>query len=141
MKTSILASLAFAAVLVPSLASAASVLSYDPSADSNHPRFVESTVDAKVPVFTEANKADTAVVTAYDPSAGNNDPRFVSVEVAKNSQNAAAIKADADRYAAASETGALIGTHGSTGARVVTSYDPSADSNHPRFVDTVILSK
>lgn len=140
MKTSILASFAFAAVLVPSLASAASNLSYDPSADSNSPRFVESTVDAKAPVFTETNKADTSVVTAYDPSASANDPRFVSVDVAKNSPNAAAIKADADRYAQASETSALIGTHGSTGARVVTSYDPSADSNDPRFADTVILN-
>ncbi len=139
MKTSILASFAFAAVLIPSLASAASNLSYDPSADSNDPRFVESTVDAKAPVFTESHKADTSV-TAYDPSAGTNDPRFVSTDVVKNSPNAAAIKADADRYAQASETGALIGTHGSTGARVVTSYDPSADSNDPRFADTVILS-
>ncbi len=110
MKTSILASLAFAAALVPSLAGAAN-LTYDPSAGSNDPRFVEQTVGS---VSAEAPKASTAFVTAYDPSAGNNDPRFVTADAAK---------ADAP----------VLGTHDAAAARFSTSYDPSADTNHPRF--------
>ena len=106
MKTSLIASLALASVLVPSIASAASLVQ-------------------------------------FDPAARDNDPQFDSAVVIGNSANAAAAKADAARYAAAEQalkSGAVVGTHGSDGYRVVTTFDPAARDNEPQFKSTVVFS-
>ena len=105
MKTSLLASLALASVLLPSIASAGTLVQYDPGADTN-------------------------------------DPQFVTV-VGGNGANAAAAKADAARYAEAAQTaqsGAVVGTHGSDGYGVVTTFDPAARDNEPQFKSTVVFS-
>ena len=165
MKTSLLASLALASVLLPSIASAASLVQYNPGADTNEPQFV--TVVSGNGANAAAAKADAAryaeagqalksgavigthgseaarVVTTFDPAARDNEPQFKSAVLIKNSSNAAAAKADAARYAAAEQTlksGAVVGTHGSEGYRVVTTFDPAARDNEPQFKSTVVFA-
>ena len=58
MKTSLLASLALASVLLPSIASAASLVQYNPGADTNEPQFV--TVVSGNGANAAAAKADAA---------------------------------------------------------------------------------
>ena len=106
MKTSLIASLAFAAVLVPSLASAGS-LSFDPAAGTNDPNFVAAPVNVNS-ANALAAKADAAryaeagqslksgavigthgsegysVVTNFDPAARDNEPQFKSAVVFAN---------------------------------------------------------
>ncbi|MCM5555115.1 hypothetical protein [Pleomorphomonas sp. NRK KF1] len=166
MKTSLLASLALAAALLPSVASAASLVQFDPAARDNDPQFVA--VVHTDGVNAAAAKADAAryaaaeqsvksgavigthgsegygVVTTFDPAARDNDPQFVSAVVVKGSTNAAAAKADAARYAAAEQSlksGAVVGTHGSQGYSVVTTFDPAARDNEPQFKNTIVLTK
>ncbi len=106
MKTSLLASLALAAALLPSVASAASLVQ-------------------------------------FDPAARDNDPQFVAV-IHTDGVNAAAAKADAARYAAAEQalkSGAVVGTHGSQGYSVVTTFDPAARDNEPQFKNTIVLTR
>jgi hypothetical protein len=165
MKTSLIASLALASVLVPSIASAASLVQFDPAARDNDPQFVA--VVHTDGVNAAAAKADAAryaaakqglkssaligthgsegygVVTTFNPAARDNDPQFDSAVVIGNSANAAAAKADAARYAAAEQalkSGAVVGTHGSDGYRVVTTFDPAARDNEPQFKSTVVFS-
>lgn len=165
MKTSLLASLALASVLLPSIASAGSLVQYDPGADSNDPQFVAvvhtdgvNAAAAKADAARYAQAAQTVksgavigthgsegygVVTTFDPAARDNDPQFNSAVVVKNSANAAAAKADAARYAAAEQalkSGAVVGTHGSDGYRVVTTFDPAARDNEPQFKSTIVFS-
>lgn len=80
----------------------------------------------------------------YDPAAANDSDgaRWVEMNPAANPANAAAAKADAARYAAAASTdtsGAIISTHGDTGARVVNEVNPSSDSGAPLFVQRVVI--
>ena len=85
----------------------------------------------------------------YDPAATVNDPEFVQMKFNTSGANAAAAKADAERYAAAEQalkasngSSVLIGTHGSTGvegAKLVTYYDPGAQSNDPQFPTKVVI--
>ncbi|MBS1183942.1 MAG: hypothetical protein H6Q99_3822 [Proteobacteria bacterium] len=80
----------------------------------------------------------------YDPAASddNNQATWVENNPAANPANAAAAKADAARYAAAATTdtsGAVIATHGDTGARIVTEVNPSSDSSEPLLVNRVII--
>ena len=56
-----------------------------------------------------------------------------------NPANAEAARADAARYAAADQSGALIATHGDAGAQIVTEFDPAAASGDPRFVNRVVI--
>ena len=166
MKTSLLASLALASVLLPSIASAASLVQYNPGADTNEPQFVtvvsgnganaaaakadaaryaEAAQAAKsdAVIGTHGSATGASVVTTFDPAARDNDPQFDSAVVVRNSANAAAAKADAARYAAAEQamkSGAVVGTHGSDGYRVVTSFDPAARDNEPQFRSTVVFS-
>ena len=165
MKTSLLASLALASVLLPSIASAGTLVQYDPGADTNDPQFVTvvggngaNAAAAKADAARYAEAAQTAqsgavvgthgsdgygVVTTFDPAARDNDPQFDSAVVVRNSANAAAAKADAARYAAAEQamkSGAVVGTHGSEGYRVVTTFDPAARDNEPQFKSTVVFS-
>ena len=166
MKTSLIASLALAAALVPSLASAGS-LTFDPAAGSNDPNFVAAPVNvnsanalaakadaARYAEAAQAAKSDAiigthgsatgaSVVTTFDPAARDNDPQFLNTFFNDGGANAAAAKADAARYAAAEQTlksGAVVGTHGSDGYRVVTSFDPAARDNEPQFRSTVVFS-
>jgi hypothetical protein len=75
----------------------------------------------------------------YDPAnKDDGQSRFVAVETAVNPANALAAKADADRYAAAANT-AVIGTHGDTGAKVITEWDPQSDNSFSQFVQTVVV--
>jgi len=165
MKTSLIASLVLASVLAPSIASAASLVQFDPAARDNDPQFV--TVVSGNGANAAAAKADAAryaaaeqglkssaligthgsegygVVTTFNPAARDNDPQFDSAVVIGNSANAAAAKADAARYAAAEQalkSGAVVGTHGSDGYRVVTTFDPAARDNEPQFKNTVVFS-
>ena len=42
--------------------------------------------------------------------------------------------------ATSAQSGAVVGTHGSDGYRVVTSFDPAARDNEPQFRSTVVFS-
>ena len=85
----------------------------------------------------------------FDPSATSNDPEFTQMKFNTSGANAAAARADAERYAAAEQalkgsngSSVLIGTHGSTGAegaKLVTYYDPGAQSNDPQFPTKVVI--
>ena len=121
MKTSLLASLALAAALVPSLASADS-LTFDPAAGSNDPNFVAAPVNvnsanalaakadaahyaeaaqaakSNAVIGTHGSATGASVVTTFDPAARDNDPQFSSNIVIENPANAEAAKADAARY-------------------------------------------
>lgn len=165
MKTSLIASLALASVLIPSIASAASLVQFDPAARDNDPQFVS--VVHTDGTNAAAAKADAAryaaaeqglksgaligthgsegygVVTTFNPAARDNDPQFDRTVVIGDSANAAAAKADAARYAAAEEalkSGAVVGTHGSQGYSVVTTFDPAARDNEPQFKSTVVFA-
>jgi hypothetical protein len=84
------------------------------------------------------------LVTSYDPGAQSNDPQFPTTVVIENPANAAAAKADAQRYAQienAAESGAVIGTHGSVGVKAVTYYNPGAQDNEPQFSALPVLVK
>ena len=88
--------------------------------------------------------AGAKLVTSYDPGAQTNDPQFPTKVVIENPANAAAAKADAQRYAQlenAAESGAVIGTHGSVGVKAVTYFDPAAHTNDPQFSALPILVK
>ncbi|MCM5555683.1 hypothetical protein [Pleomorphomonas sp. NRK KF1] len=85
--------------------------------------------------------ASAAGVT-FDPAARDNEPQFVDTFFNDGGVNAAAARADAARYAAAEEalkSGALIATHGSETARLVTTFNPAADDNEPQFKNTVVI--
>ena len=151
MKTSFVATVALALFAIPAVASAAS-LQYDPSAGNNGQQFVDSFFNdhsanadaAKADAARYAQAAGAKVITSYDPNAGSNDPQFASRVVIENPANATAAKADAARYAEAAQaatSGAMIGTHGSTGAKLVTTYDPAADQNQPQFTTSVVLGE
>ena len=42
--------------------------------------------------------------------------------------------------ATSAQSGAVVGTHGSDGYRVVTSFDPAARDNEPQFRSTAVFS-
>ena len=165
MNTKFLLTAALAAALVPSIASAAGV-TFDPAARDNDPQFLnmffndgganaaaakadaaryaaaEQTLKSGAVIGTHGSEA-ARVVTTFDPAARDNDPQFKSAVVIENPANAAAAKADADRYAAVEQnlnSGAMIGTHGSEGARIVTTFDPAARDNAPQFKNTVVFA-
>ncbi|PKR89033.1 hypothetical protein CXZ10_13090 [Pleomorphomonas diazotrophica] len=77
----------------------------------------------------------------YDPAdKDNGQSHFVVVPADANPANAAAAKADAARYAVdANTSGALISTHGDTGARIVTEVTPSSDNASSVFVEKVVI--
>lgn len=164
MNTKFLLAAAFAAALVPSFASAAGV-TFDPAARDNDPQFVDSFFNdgganaaaakadaARYAAAEQALKSGAVigthgseaarVVTTFDPAADENDPQFKSTVVIENPANAAAAQADAARYAAAEqslESGAVLSTHGSEGARIMTYYDPAARDNEPQFKNVVVF--
>ncbi|MCM5559437.1 hypothetical protein [Pleomorphomonas sp. JP5] len=165
MNTKFLLTAALAAALVPSIANAAGV-TFDPAARDNDPQFVnmlfsdgganaaaakadaaryaaaEQTLKSGALVGTHGSEA-AKVITTFDPAARDNDPQFNRTVVLENPANAAAAKADAARYAAAEQNlnaGAVIGTHGSEGYRVVTTFDPAARDNEPQFKNTVVFN-
>ena len=165
MKTSLIASLALASVLIPSIASAASLVQFDPAARDNDPQFVSvvhtdgtnaAAAKADAARYAAAEQglkpralirpraaAGPAAVATFDPAARDNDPQFDRTVVIGDSANAAAAKADAARYAAAEEalkSGAVVGTHGSQGYSVVTTFDPAARDNEPQFKSTVVFA-
>ena len=165
MNTKFLLTAALAAALVPSIASAAGV-TFDPAARDNDPQFLntffndgganaaaakadaaryaaaEQTLKSGAVIGTHGSEA-ARVVTTFDPAARDNDPQFDRTVVIGDSANAAAAKADAARYAAAEEalkSGAVVGTHGSQGYSVVTTFDPAARDNEPQFKSTVVFA-
>jgi hypothetical protein len=81
----------------------------------------------------------------YDPAAADDSNAAAWINMTNptaNPANAAAARADAARYAAAATVSApdvVIGTHGDTGARVVTEINPSSDSGAPLLVHRVIV--
>ncbi|MBS1168533.1 MAG: hypothetical protein H6R00_4558 [Proteobacteria bacterium] len=75
---------------------------------------------------------------SFDPGAGNAAPTFVSAPAQVNSANAAAAKADAQRYASVADS-AVIGTHGVAPQGVV-EYDPGAADGQSAFVAKAVLS-
>ena len=165
MNTKFLLTAALAAVLVPSIASASSV-TFDPAARDNDPQFVdmffndgganaaaakadaaryaaaEQALQSGAVIGTNGSEA-ARVVTTFDPAARDNAPQFKSAVVLENPANAAAAQADADRYATVEQnlnSGAVLSTHGSEGARIVTSYDPAARDNEPQFKNTIVFA-
>jgi hypothetical protein len=81
----------------------------------------------------------SAASLQYDPASKDNDQsHFVVVNSAADSATAAAAQADAARYAA-NTSGAVIGTHGDTGAKVILEANPSSDANAPRFISRVVI--
>lgn len=84
--------------------------------------------------------AASAASLQYDPAnKESSESHFVVVDTVANPANAAAAKADAARYAQDGTAGALIATHGDTGARLVTEVNPVTDSNSPLFVQKVVI--
>ena len=75
---------------------------------------------------------------SFDPGADSASPVFVSAATQVNSANAAAAKADAQRYATVAD-GAVIGTHG-VSARSVVEYDPGAADGQSAFQAKAVLS-
>ncbi len=163
MNTKFLLTAALAVTLVPSIASAAGV-TFDPAARDNDPQFVnmlfsdgganaaaakadaaryaaaEQSLKSDALIGTHGSEA-AKVITTFDPAARDNDPQFNRAVVLENPANADAAKADAARYAAAEQNStAVIGTHGSTGYHVVTTFDPAARDNEPQFKNTVVFS-
>lgn len=176
MNTKFFVTAAFAALLVPAIANAAAAPRdrFDPAATSNDPNFVQmffknsganaAAAKADADRYAAAEQAlkgsngssvligthgstgvaGAKLVTSYDPSAQTNDPQFPTTVVIENPANAAAAKADAERFARienSAESGALIGTHGSVGVKAVTYYDPAAHTNDPQFSALPILVK
>jgi hypothetical protein len=81
----------------------------------------------------------SAASLQYDPAdKDNGQSHFVAVEGTVNSANAIAAKADAARYAEGT-SGAVIGTHGDAGSKVVTEWDANATGGDPLFVQKVIV--
>lgn len=171
MNTKFFAAAALAALLVPSVASAESAFHFDPSAGTNDQQFLDSffnsnganaaaakadaaryadaeqalkASDALIGTHGSTGAAGAKLVTSYNPAAGTNDDQFLSSVVIANPANAAAAKADAERYAAAQQSlnsGAVMGTHGSTGAGFITYFDPSAGTNDDQFPVRPVLTR
>jgi len=78
----------------------------------------------------------SAASTGFDPGAGNASPTFVEAPAQVNPANAAAARADAQRYATVAGN-AVVGTHGAAPSTVV-EYDPGAASGND-FVTKTIL--
>lgn len=79
----------------------------------------------------------SAASLQYDPASKDNGAsHFVLQQTAVDSSNAAAAKADAARYAVGS-SGAVIGTHGDAGARIVT--ETATDDSSNLFVQKVVI--
>ncbi|SCM72770.1 exported hypothetical protein [uncultured Pleomorphomonas sp.] len=74
--------------------------------------------------------------SSFDPGADNASPTFVEAPAQVNPANAAAAKADAQRYATVASN-AVVGTHGAAPSTVV-EYDPGAASGND-FVTKTIL--
>lgn len=74
---------------------------------------------------------------SFDPGAGNAAPAFVSAPAQVNGANAAAARADAQRYASVAGS-AVIGTHGVAPQGVV-EYDPGAADGQSAFVTKSVL--
>jgi len=79
----------------------------------------------------------SAASLQYDPASKDNGAsHFVVVEGSANPATAAAAQADAARYAVGT-SGAVIGTHGDAGARIVT--ETATDDSSNLFVQKVVV--
>lgn len=79
----------------------------------------------------------SAASLQYDPASKDNGAsHFIVVDQAAGQANAAAAKADAARYAVGS-SGAVIGTHGDAGARIVT--ETATDDSSNLFIQKVVV--
>ena len=95
-------------------------------------KFLTAAAFAVALVPAIANAAST-----FDPSVDSGSSPFIAQPTNVNSANAAAAKADAQRYASVSGN-ALIGTHGVAPQGVV-EYDPGAAQGDSAFVTKSVL--